>query len=197
MNGTMHKLRLKVEEGGISRFFSILQQGVFISGRPLSTLWEVLDSAGFSRKYLEERVQTLFLNGSAVDDIESEKVRGGSVIALSAAMPGLVGAIFRKGSPISALRSRTEDCSAARADLNSKELVRLKLFNTVAREMGPMILGCGAILRAPELESFLTGRRELLGNVILEAELDGESLDPERLFLGSFLHSDYVLLSVM
>lgn len=196
MNAKVQKLRLKVDDGGIPRFFSILQQGFFVCISPRSSLWEVLESAGFSREYLEEGVQTLFLNGSAVDNIETETVSGGSVIALSAAMPGLVGAIFRKRSPLSSLRSMTRKCNPSGSGLSGGELVRLKLFNTVAEEMGQVILGGGAILKTSEFQGFLIARREVLGSAIVEAELDGEPMDPERLFTESFPGTEYIWVSI-
>ena len=60
---------------------------------------------GISESYLNERVQTIFLNGRAVDDLFGEVVGNNSTIALSAAMPGLAGAVFRKGGMLSSLRN--------------------------------------------------------------------------------------------
>ena len=157
---------------------------------------QVLDAAGFSRKYLEERVQTVFLDGSAVDDPDSEIVRGGCVIALSAAMPGLAGAILRKGSPISALRSKTSAQTGLQSTGDVIEMLRLKLFNRVAEEMGPELLHRGILLKRPDFENFLAGRPGLLEEAVLEAELDGVAVPPSALLDGKSIRSDYVVLQI-
>ncbi|MGA2403477.1 MAG: hypothetical protein ABSG91_17520, partial [Syntrophobacteraceae bacterium] len=137
---SIQDLRIKLKPRQESSFVALFQQGVYLKTRAGLPMAEVLEQAGFSRKYLEEKVQTVFLDGSAVDDPEFAVVEGDSVIALSAAMPGLAGAILRKGSPISALRSRTSAEMGHRCTEEAMHTVRLKLFNTIAKEMGPGLL---------------------------------------------------------
>ena len=50
-----------------------------------------------SPEYFKDRVQTIFLEGNPVDDTRTAIVKDGSHIAISGAMPGLVGAVLRKG----------------------------------------------------------------------------------------------------
>lgn len=190
----MQKLRLKMRPGCLPRLFAIFQQGILLRVEPGSSMGEVLDAAGFSRGYLEERVQTIFLDGSSVDDVDDAAVKGGSVIALSAAMPGLVGAIFRKGSPVSALRSRTSQGKSARGACGETQQARLKLFNIVAEEMGPALLDAGVILPGRDLGNFFSGRRELLKDAVVEVALDGELIDPGALFVQDLFRSEHVLL---
>src|SRR5208337_5275919 len=162
-----------------------------------STMAQVLDAAGFSRKYLEERVQTVFLDGSAIDDPDSEIVRGGCVIALSAAMPGLAGAILRKGSPISALRSKTSAQTSLDSTDVAIETLQLKLFNRVAEEMGPELLHRGILLKRPDFENFIASRPGLLEEAVLEAELDGVTVPPAGLLGGKSILSDYFVLQIL
>ena len=68
MSEPIHSLFLKLRPGQESRFLSIFQQGVYLRTRAGLTMAQVLDAAGFPRKYLKERVQTVFLDGSAIDD---------------------------------------------------------------------------------------------------------------------------------
>jgi len=51
-------------------------------------------------EYLSDRISTIFLNGKPVDDVESAIIKDNSILALSGAMPGLVGATFRKGGGV-------------------------------------------------------------------------------------------------
>ncbi len=157
---------------------------------------QVLDAAGLPRQYLAERVQTVFLDGRAVDDPDSEFVRGGCVIALSAAMPGLAGAILRKRSPISALRSKTSAQTGLHSTGDAVETMRLKLFNRVAEEMGPELLHRGILLKRADFENFLAGRPGLMEEAVLEAELDGVTVSVGDLAGGKSILSEYVVLRV-
>jgi hypothetical protein len=60
-------------------------------------------------------------------------------------MPGLVGAIFRKDSPVSGLRSRVGKRPDDSFIQGVAELVLLKMFNIIAEEMGPELLRSGVI----------------------------------------------------
>ena len=172
---SIQNLRIKVKPGQESRFLPIFQQGVYLKTRAGLPLAKVLEEAGFSRKYLAEKVQTVFLDGSPIDDLDCTIVECSSVIALSGAMPGLAGAIFRKGSPISALRSKTSVIMSPHCTEDAMHTVWLKLFNTVANKMGPRLLHDGILLERSALEEFLSNRRESLEGALLEAELDGST----------------------
>lgn len=52
---------------------------------------------GLPHFYVEERIQTLLLNGLAVDDPDTAVLESGARLALSAAMPGVLGATLRRG----------------------------------------------------------------------------------------------------
>lgn len=89
-------LTIKAEEA--SALSPIFQKGVLVgvdTGCSVTALlcdqWEIpLD-------YVMDRISTLFLDGQPVDDIDSAIIRDGAVLALSSAMPGLVGAMMRRG----------------------------------------------------------------------------------------------------
>lgn len=90
--------------------------------------------------YVDERISTIFLDGQPVDDIKTAVIRDGSVLALSGAMPGLVGAVMRRGSFYASFRD-----SITRRSENGKNgavmgTVRVKLFNMVLKELGPHLL---------------------------------------------------------
>jgi uncharacterized protein YjbI with pentapeptide repeats len=185
-----------MESGLEPVFLQIFQQGVYLKTRAGLSLSEVLEEAGFSRKYLEERVRTVFLDGTAIDDLDNAIIRGDCVIALSAAMPGLAGAILRKGSPISVLRSSTPAITDLNSSGDALHTLRLKLFNAVAKEMGPELLRSGILLKRSDLEQLLSNRLEPVKGSIMEAELDGCPVSPADLLGGKLIHSDLVFLQV-
>lgn len=174
----------------------LFQRGFLVRVPPGVTLDDVLRDAGFSRKYLDERVQTIFLDGSVVDEPQSEPVRDGSSIALSAALPGLAGAIFRKGNTLSVLRSATAKRPDTRTEQGRLGIARIKLYNVVAEEMGPELLGTGVLVKRSELEEEFAARRDLLETSITEAELDGEKVEPATLFKKNFASSEHISLFI-
>jgi len=140
-------------------FSPLLQRGVFC---PLAARCSVQDfltgQLGIDPAYVRDRIATVFVDGSVVDDLETATLRPGSTLTLSAAMPGLVGATLRKGGFYSAMRSeiswKADDTVRQRLD-GPPDTIRLKLFNTVLREIGPTLLVRGV----------LVDRREAIGAV--------------------------------
>jgi len=195
MQVTAPRLTLKVQTGQISKLVAILQMGFLLPVPAGSSVKTVLDAAGFSPRYLEDKVKTIFLDGTAVDNLDAERIKKGSVIALSAAMPGLVGAIFRKDSPISGLRSNVGKRADERSIQDADALVLLKMFNVIAEEMGPELLRSGLIVSGKNLENFLVNRRELLEKAILDVELDGDPLGLQALFNTGFANSEHIHLT--
>jgi len=194
---SVRNLRLKMKAGLESKLIPIFQQGICLRTSVGLPLAEVLEDAGFSAKYLAEKVQTVFLDGSAIDDLDGVIVKSGCVIALSAAMPGLAGAILRKGSPISGLRSKTPSATAAHSTADTVATVRLKLFNRVAEEMGPELLFKGILIKKSDFDNFVAGRPGLLEEAVLEAELDSAPVSPAELLGGKSIPSDYIVLKIM
>jgi len=194
---SFRNLRLKLKPGRESRLLPIFQQGICVRTRLGLPLARVLEEVGFTGTYLVEKVQTVFLDGSAVDNLDGAIVKGGSVIALSAAMPGLAGAILRKGSPISGLRSNTSAAAIHRSVADVVGTVRLKLFNRVAEEMGPQLLHKGILLKRSDFENFVAGRPGLLEKEVLEAQLDSTPLSPAELLGGKSIPSDYFVLKIV
>lgn len=193
MQKAIPRLVLEVQSGRISTLIAILQTGFVLFVPAGSTVRAVLDAAGFSRSYLEDKVKTVFLDGSAVDDLAMETVTKGSVIALSAAMPGLAGAIFRKDSPISGLRSHFDARPANRPVQDAEEPVVLKMFNIIAEDMGPRLLADGVLISGRDVANFLAARRELLQKAIVGAELDGSPIESNDLFAAPFADSEHIL----
>lgn len=137
------------------------QAGVWVLARPGESLRDFMAaSLGFPASYIEGSVSTVFLDASPVDDIDAALVKPGCLVALSGAMPGLVGAVMRRRSPYASFRtaishageSADEAAGGDRGPSGPEEacLVRLKLFNAVLRDMGRMVIERGAWLESAE-----------------------------------------------
>ena len=174
-------LRITVAPEALLLFTTVLQSGIEIKTAHGQTLANFLSKfPGFTADYLANTVQTIFLNGNAVDDLSLSFTGHRPVLALSAAMPGLAGAIFRKNSFHSALRTETKSLPSS-ANGQDSLLVTLKLFNSIARDRGQELLQAGVCLRTDLFVSFLMKRPNLMQSIVkiqlAEKEIDiGELL---------------------
>lgn len=94
--------------------------------------------------YIEQRIRTVFVNGSPVDELEQAVLGDGDELALAGALPGLVGICMGRCSPVAGFRQGIT--YAAGEEERSAGLIRLKLFNTVAVEIGRRVLEQGVLL---------------------------------------------------
>ncbi|MFZ4618352.1 MAG: hypothetical protein ACOYM2_19480 [Rectinemataceae bacterium] len=171
MAGAMRDLEIALPAGDPRReeALAVLQAGFGMEARVGSSarafMREVLL---FSDDYIENVISTVFLDDKPVDNIDLALLAEGSRLALSAAMPGLVGAIMRRGSPYASFREAITHRGEGLAGVDSPEaassaagsseaariLVRVKIFNSVMRDRGPGVLARGIVLtpeRAAEL----------------------------------------------
>ncbi|MEW6665649.1 MAG: hypothetical protein AB1512_10585 [Thermodesulfobacteriota bacterium] len=139
------------------------------------------EELGLSPDYLETRVQTVFLDGKAVDNLESALVRDGSVLALSAAMPGLLGATLRRGSYYAAMRGEISYRGTKDTLPGGEETVYVKLFNLLVREVGSALLRKGIWISGLEVGEFLAKRAARFWGDLAKAVYEGRELDPEEL----------------
>lgn len=157
-----------------SLFHELFQRGVLLKARIGATIHSFLcDDLGLAPRYVEERIQTVFLNGKAVDDPASAAIPDHAVIALSAAMPGLLGATLRKGGFYAAMRS--EISHAGQGPVSPHEgKVLLKLFNLLPGEIGPLLLERGLWVKGETLKKFFEARRTRLEQRGARIESDGK-----------------------
>lgn len=177
------------------------------------------DDLGLGRECVETRIQTVFMDGSPVDDIDTDFARPGSVLALAGALPGVAGIAMQRGSRIGVYREGITHQAGAQQpgqkaepqvgadrtglrpshpvwqDAAASETPRplritLKLFNTVAVECLAQVLRHGVELRAGRLAELLDERPEALAQA--RFELDGEALS--RAELVSALHGAHAPL---
>ncbi len=129
---------------------ALLQQGVWCRATVPAYLLDFLTTqVGLADEYVRSRVETIFLDGMVVDDLEASMVHDGSTVTLSAAMPGLAGATLRRGGFYRSMRSSiswSTLAGEADEDRAAPGLVRVKLFNLILREMGPELLRHGVLV---------------------------------------------------
>jgi len=143
---TCPEISIHLQHSKAHLFYRLLSKGFRISFNPGGSIKNLLcKQLGIEETYATKRIQTIFLNGKAVDDIKRAIVTDGSTLALSAAMPGLAGAVFRSGGKYSAMRASISHSNNEERSYAESGLLQLKLFNLVAREIGDAFLHRGIL----------------------------------------------------
>ena len=156
-------------------FLPLLRRGILLKARLGTTISNVLcEQLGIPREYLDDRVGTVFLDGRAVDDVDKAIVREGGTLALSAAMPGLVGATMRKGGILASMRNSITYREQDPAMSGSEGFFVLRLYNTVAGELGPIVLRSGVWTDGETLRSSGWGAWNA-GSMVMYANGPGSS----------------------
>ena len=139
MDRTFPELHLSM--GLLSRLSPLFQKGIRVQIETGCTLKSLFcDQWDLSPVYVQRKISTLFLNGKPVDDISTATITEGAVLALSSAMPGLVGAVMRRGGFFSSLRSGITYRENNRQNRTHRGIITVKLFNLLIDEMGPAFL---------------------------------------------------------
>jgi len=186
----MITLRLKTEPGWLRKLNPILGAGFSVNAAVGLSIRDVLcRQLGVADDYLDNRVQTLFLDGKPVDDVDRAIVPDGGVLTLSAAMPGLVGATFRKGGHLAPMRGAIT-CEAGDDACELDGPVIIKLFNVVARELGPGFVKMGILISGEQGCQVFEGRSTKFWNGCRSVNINGESVSVERLQTYAFDNED-------
>jgi hypothetical protein len=170
--GAECRLRITVPADRLACFLPLLQKGFalgVLAGCPIGVF--LRDGLGLTNEYIEARIQTVFLDGKPVDDIDTALIRDGATLALAPAMPGLMGAMLRRGGHLAPMRSGiTHHGDAAPQGIGQGRIV-MKLFGMALRELGPQLLERGIGVDAGDLAQIV---RELPGDCLEGvASLDG------------------------
>jgi len=153
----------------------LLREGVLIDLSPgLSLRQTMIQDLGFCPECVEERVQTVFLDGSPVDDIDADSAAPGCTLALAGALPGVAGIAMRRGSPVGAFRQGITHVPTAAKGVEAFQ-VTLKLFNSVALECLPVVLEQGIITTAQRLAELLASDADVLSHAAFK--LGGKLVD--------------------
>ncbi len=162
---------------GLIPFYPLLQRGFQVRTRLGCSIQAVLtEDLGLQPDYIENRIQTVFLDGHPVDDVTQTAVTEGAVLALSAAMPGLVGATMRRSGVLAGFRDtityRASDACAS----DDEGVVTIKLFNLLVRELGPRFLERGIWVESGVLVDLLTSQRDTLERDCRRVRRDGKAV---------------------
>jgi len=170
---TYPTLELNLPATALPGFASLLQHGVlFPIQKPTPLLSFLITLPGFSADYIEENVQTIFINGVAADSLNKEMVDG-TTVALSAAMPGLAGAIFRRQGVHGSLRSK--QVTDAPPVQSGAGFLILKFFNSIATDRVKDLLQEGVLVSGKALVRFAQMREHLFESPIC-LKLDGQEV---------------------
>lgn len=180
-------LVLTIRSGNISRLTTLLQRGFLVPCSTSVTLYDFLLSLpGFNLDYITDRIETIFINGCASDSLQHPLIPG-STLALSAAMPGLAGAIFRKGGAHASLRSkpgRSQPLPAA-----TDGFITVKLFNMIATDKGEELLTRGILVNGPTLARFFHRQQKRLQPPLIDIRQNATSITLADALLLAKSHS--------
>jgi len=126
----------------------LFQSGVLLKVQVGISIKNLLcEQLSLDKTYVDKRITTILLNSQPVDDIDKTIIKSNDTLALSSAMPGLVGATLRRDSHLAPLRDtitfkeyRNND------DIQAYGLIHLKLFNIILQEAGPFLLQRGVMM---------------------------------------------------
>jgi hypothetical protein len=191
------RLAFVVDKPLIHHFVLLLQQGVLIRSRVGCSVGAFLREELGATASAIEKIQSIILDGSPVDDIESAVVRDGSILALSAAMPGLVGATLRRGGAYSSLRSAITYHETGDECAPGEGFVQIKLFNLLMAELGPALFQKGVILSPGILPGFIAGQSPDFWRGCRQITLDSRKVNGQDLLEALDISAkDRVFLSV-
>jgi len=163
-------------------FFQLLQKGFMIKARVGCSIKTLLcDQLGLSPEYLERMIQTIFLDGKPVDNVDTAILKKGATLALSAAMPGLVGAILRKGGYYAPMRRQISHREETETTSLQEGMISLKLFNILLKELGPAFLNRGIWVKGKDLEDLFKRQSTDFWAGCKVAKVDGEKVDGDKI----------------
>jgi len=125
----------------------LFQSGVLLKVQVGASIKNLLcEQLSLDKTYVDKRISTIFLNSQPVDDISKAIIKNNDTLALSSAMPGLVGATLRRNSHLAPLRNNiTFKEYRNNDDIQAYGLIHLKLFNLILQEAGPFLLQRGVV----------------------------------------------------
>jgi hypothetical protein len=193
-NSKPQHLNLFVKADHIAVFLKLIESGFRLrikAGLSIKKLF--CEQLGISDEYFENRIQTIFLDGKPVDNEDTARVYDGSRIALAAAMPGLVGAVFRKGGQYASFRRTISHSETGNSGVKGEGEIVLKLFNMIAKEQGPAFLQKGITLEGKRFQDFLLRNSEDLKAGCNSIYLNDEKADVARLLKMNWENTEVFL----
>ncbi len=194
-----HIRLLGVPRNMLTELHGLLQEGVLLEVPEGCNVLEVLiREMGLDQEFVEQRIQTVFLNSKPVDNLEKSFIHDGDVVAVSAAMPGLVGAVMRRGGKLSSLRNGISACQedGPCENSNCQAQVRIKFFNLLLAEIGEELLQEGVLVQDARLQEVLTQLPDTFWEAADGMEIKGHKLNMSNYSLDIPLLGKLLLFSV-
>lgn len=176
-------------------FYPHLQKGIWLPATIGCSVMALLSGQlGISETYVLDRITTLFLDGKTIDDPKSSFLKDGSTLALSSAMPGLVGATMRRGGHLAAMRGEITYHQEQSESVRPGR-IRIKLFNMIMKELAPTFLKHGVFLSAVDLAELVREHAAGFRSGCHHALFDGQELGCDALpvALDASPHQDILL----
>ena len=183
MKHTPHaELRLTVRPLSLSCFFPLLSRGVTVHAQVGCSIHNLLhDQLNIDEQLLETHVQTVFLDGKAVDNLHQSIIEDGCTLSLSGALPGLVGAAFRKSGFYASLREAVSFHGMEKGQGPRPGSLTVKLFNLTGPAIGPFFLKYGIEVAGSDLEAVFQTCAEPLFESLRRVEINGRTSELEAL----------------
>jgi len=176
------ELRLTVRPQSLSCFFTLLSRGFTVHAQVGCSIYDLLrHQLNIHEQLLETHVQTVFLNGKAVDNLHQSIIEDGCTVSLSGALPGLVGAAFRKSGFYAGLREAVSFHGMGEGQGLRPGSLTIKLFNLTGPAIGPFFLRYGIEIAGSELEEVFQTCAEPLFEGLLRVEINGRTSTPAAL----------------
>lgn len=175
-------LLLVIRPSALPWFNELLQRGFCLINQVGISIEEFLvKQIGLTREYIGHKISTIFLDGKIVHDIGSAIIKRGSILALSSAMPGFVGATMRSGNSCEPLHESSSSSEINATDSRDRGVLNVKLFNLPMLELGPSFLKRGILLESGVIEKYLKTQPDAFWKDCSKILLDGEEADPGSL----------------
>lgn len=177
-----HQLILELDPTYLPVFNTLLALGFEVDALSGTRVGELLQNAlGIGPDFIEDEIQTVFVNGKATDDVEGHCLYEPATIALSAAMPGVFGAAFRKKGHFAAMRQSVSCTAAPAGDTSQPITVTVKCFNKVAEKLAPGLLNQGVRISSTAFLRFWQHHRQPGERECRAIRVDGVDMASERL----------------
>ncbi|SKA74508.1 hypothetical protein [Desulfobaculum bizertense] len=176
-NSPENPFSLTLRRSAAGLFRLALQHGVFIGLQGSTCLRALLEETfKVETSYVEKNINTIFIDGHPVDNIDTATLTPGCELALSGALPGICGITMGKNSPIAKMRCGIAYTETKEHTEEQFPLFKLKLFNFIARDLGPRAFAAGIGISADRLTRILVDTIAEDPDAISELSHEGKSL---------------------
>ncbi|BBD09468.1 hypothetical protein [Desulfovibrio ferrophilus] len=170
------------DAGGFARAWALALHDGFLLRVPgaMSVMDLLTEFVGLDASYVDDRIRAIFLDGHPVDDLDAAPVGNGNELSLSSAMPGVAGITMGRNNAIAVYREGiTFQCDG---DCDERAgLIRVRLFNFIARETAPQFMALGVGLDGRGWQRVVHDAPAEFWSCVVQAKLDGVAVSTDVL----------------